>query len=148
MNRSATTSLFSRRSKLAWILLGVLPAVPAFAEDNIHEEVAAALEWRLPANECSKPNNFEHPSNLVDGEVGSYPVERHKLKVRRWQECLETYRERLMRDFELLKGSVRHGLTHQQANQILTKMALIQEVYLSPDGLPDGAVQEEDQNTW
>ena len=49
-----------------------------------------------------------------------------------------------MRGFELLRGSAQHGLTQQQANQILTKMALIQQVYLSPDGVPEEVVLKEE----
>ncbi len=40
---------------------------------------------------------------------------------------------------ERLKGSAQHGLTQKQAHTIVTSMALIQRVYLTPDGVLDEA---------
>ena len=116
----------------------------AFAETDIHDDVIAALNWELPANTCSKPRLIAQSSNIVDGEgaraitdVDSYTIDRYERKERRWEKCIGNYKKRLMSDFEELKDSARHGLTRDQANQILSKMALIQQVYISPGGLLD-----------
>ena len=51
-----------------------------------------------------------------------------------------------MRAFKLLKESVQHGLTQQQANQIFTKMTLIQRVYLTPEEVPEDAALKEEKD--
>jgi len=121
--------------RTTWTVLTLLCPTSSFAEDKLHEEVAAALEWELPVNECSKPRSIERYSLRSDGDVDFSSFDQYKLKEKQRQKCLENYREALLTDFEFLKGSVKHGLTKQQANQILTKMALIQKTYLSPDGV-------------
>ena len=104
----------------------------------------SALAWELPVNEYSKPRSVDRYSLRSDGDVDFSTFDRYKLKEKQRRKCLENYRDGLMMDFKLLKRSVQHGLTQQQANQILTKMALIQRVYLIPDGVPeDAGLQEE-----
>lgn len=41
---------------------------------------------------------------------------------------------------ERLKSSAQHGLTEGQTHAILTNMALIQRVYLAPDGVMEPEV--------
>ena len=144
MKRSTPSSSLHTTLKTTWMLLALFPTAPAFAEDKLHEEVVAALEWELPVNECSKPRSVDRYSLRSDGDVDFSTIDQYKLKKKQRQKCLDNYREGLMRDFELLQGSVQHGLTQQQANQILTKMALIQQVYLSPDGVPEEAILKEE----
>ena len=138
---------------MSWVLAALLTANLIQAESHLHKEVVAALGWELPTNECSKPRLMAQSSNVVDGkgareitDVDSYTIERYNRKEKRWQKCLNKYKERLMKDFERLKGSAQHGLTQQQANQILTKMALIQQVYMSHDGLPEETVTEKEKD--
>jgi len=138
---------------MSWVLAALLSANLTQAESHPHKEVVAALGWELPTNECSKPRLMAQSSNVVDGkgareitDVDSYTIERYNRKEKRWQKCLNKYKERLMKDFERLKGSAQHGLTQQQANQILTKMALIQQVYMSHDGLPEETVTEKEKD--
>ena len=128
------------------ILLTFPLAFYSFAENDLHDNVIAALNWELPANPCSKPRLIAQSSNVVDGEgaraitdVDSYTIDRYERKERRWEKCTGNYKKKLMSDFEELKDSARHGLTQDQANQILSKMALIQQVYMSPDGLLEAA---------
>ena len=115
--------------------------------------VEEAVNYQLPENLCSKPEVIvsgsedaplvQDPANppLVQGsntaniaEMDTAERKRHERKEKRWRKCLAKYKQDLLEDMERLKSSAQHGLTQQQANAILTNMALIQRVYLSPDG--------------
>jgi len=118
--------------------------MPVCAESVPHEKVQAALDWELPANICKKPRLDVVSSNVVDGEgsrtqtdVDSYTIDRYLRKEKRWKSCLEKYKAGLMDDFGELRNSAQYGLTQSQADIILGKLALIQSVYLSPDGRID-----------
>ena len=147
-SKPKSQSIFSR-FKLIWILFTFSLTFQAYAENVTHKEVIAALEWELPANECLKPKLIAQSSNIVDSEgaraitdVDSYTIGRYNRKEKRWRKCVQNYKEELMKDFQKLRGSAKYGLTQDQANAILAKMALIQRIYLSADGLPEETVEE------
>lgn len=116
--------------------------------------VQAALDYQLPENTCSKPDVitgdanvvapiqdpssvslFESSSTVVVSEVDSYERGRQERKEKRWRKCLAKYKQGLLDDFERLNSSAQHGLTEEQAHTILTHMALVQSVFLTPDGV-------------
>ena len=111
MKRSPPSSPVRITLKTTWMLLALFPTAPAFAEDKLHEEVVAALEWELPVNECTKPRSVDRYSLRSDGDVDFSTIDRYKLKEKRWKKYLANYKEGLMRGFELLNGNVQHGLT-------------------------------------
>ena len=75
-------------------------------------------------------------------DVDSYTIKRYERKKKRWEKCVDQYKSKLMKDFERLKNSAQHGLTQDQADQILANMATIQQVYLSPEGLDEEAANQ------
>lgn len=120
--------------------------------------VQAALDYQPPENTCSKPKIianeaivaapiqdsgsaafFQGSNTATVSDVSSYDLERQARKEKRWRRCLAGYKEGLLDDMERLKGSAQHGLTQAQAHTIVTSMALIQRVYLTPDGVLDEA---------
>jgi hypothetical protein len=64
---------------------------------------------------------------------------RFERAEKRWMKCLTKYKKGLMEDFGALRDSARHGLTEDQAKQILSNMADIQAAIESPDGIPKNA---------
>ena len=64
--------------------------------------------------------------------------------MKRWDTCITGYKEDLMNDFETLKSSAQHGLSQAQADTILGKLALIQEVLVSPDAVAGVTAAEAD----
>ena len=123
------------------------------AEQPLHPDIAAALDWSLPENECVQPKMVARSSNIVDGDgsreitdVDNYTIRRYEKKQKRWQKCVNRYKKSLMEDFTKLKDSAQHGLTQDQANAILAKLALIQSVYLTEDALPPEPSPDEDAN--
>jgi len=136
---------------LSSCLLLTLPGV-AFGET--HKDVQAALDYQLRENTCSKPkviasntaasapaqaagsaSFFVGTSTTEVTEVDSYTRRRQERKESRWRSCVAEYKANLLNDMEELKSSARHGITRAQANTILTNMAMIQEVYLTTDGV-------------
>jgi len=120
-----------------WLLL----LLPFFAQAETHAKVQEALDWELPVNTCKKPKMIARSSLVVDAEgeheftdVDSYTIERYDRKRKRWESCLGEYKEALLVDLDELEDSAQYGLTSPQADIILGKMALMQKVYLSPDG--------------
>lgn len=107
-----------------------------------HKSVQAALDWELPVNSCVKPSMPRSGIAFVDDEgttrsfdVDSYQLGRFQRKEKRWKDCVAKYKKKLMRDFEDLTNCAQYGLTKKQADIVLTKMALIQSVYVSPEGI-------------
>jgi hypothetical protein len=125
--------------------LALLLMLPGYAQSETHELVQQALDYELPVNDCERPEIVVSTATVTDGggqtrtqtDADSYTIARYERKENRWQTCVEEYREGLMADFEKLKSSAQHGLTQAQADIIVGKMALLQEVYFSPDGLID-----------
>ena len=127
------------------LLCALVIAYPAIAEtqsQKLHKKVQEALAWELPVNKCTKPKLLVGSKNVVDGEgarevtdVDSYTIQRYERREKRWQSCVEKYKDALMVDFEEMKNSAQYGLTKEQADTILKNMAQIQAVYVSPDGM-------------
>lgn len=133
------------------ICLLLLLILPGYAQCETHEKVQQALDYELPVNDCERPEMIVAASNVVDGESGgsstqtdvdSYTLGRYERKESRWQACVEEYREGLMADFEELKASAQYGLTQAQADIIIGKMALLQEVYFAPDAVLEDSEQQ------
>ncbi|XOV88177.1 MAG: hypothetical protein ACFHX7_25000 [Pseudomonadota bacterium] len=110
-----------------------------------HREVSAALNWQLPANHCEAPKLSGAERDVEDPtgsgaryryDVDSAKLARYQRQQKRWEKCIERYKAQLVKDFGKLKDSARHGLTQEQANSILAKMALIQAVVESPTATP------------
>jgi hypothetical protein len=122
-----------------------------------HEKVQAALDWELPLNVCKKPRFVGYqqdvlahggvishaPTNTTETsegtptvfEVDHYKIDRYERKKRRWESCVSSYKSILLEQFEVLKSSAQYGLTNQQAETILAKLAQIQAAFLSPEGI-------------
>ena len=136
---------------LVFILILLLPySSIAPAQEDLHSEVAWALDWNLPENKCEKPNLISQSYKVTDSEgdrpvsdVDSYTIRRYERKEKRWKKCVDNYKKDLMKDFTRLKDSAQYGLTQEQANSILEKLSLLQKAYLSPDGLPETAPDPE-----
>jgi hypothetical protein len=136
----------ARSIALGWTLL-CIPFCDAYGieplETAVHKEVRKALAWELPVSDCVRPTmpGVRQEVHDVQGttidywDVDSYTFKRYQRKERRWQQCVDRYKDRLRKDFEWLRDSARYGLTKNQANVILGKMKVIQTVLMSPDGI-------------
>jgi len=114
--------------------------------ESTHKKVQAALDWELPVNDCVKPQKPGSGIAIVDGEgttrsfeMDSYELGRYQRKEKRWKSCVAKYKKKLMKDFEELRNCAQYGLTQAQANSILGKMALIQSVDVSSEGIIEPA---------
>ncbi len=119
------------------LLLGCAVSVST-VEAAIHAKVQQALDWELPALECTKPKIRGAGIAITDGsgdrtqtDVDSYTLARNERKMKRWNTCVSNYKQRLNTDFETLKDCAQYGLTKDQANIILGKMKLIQTTIIS-----------------
>jgi len=137
------------------VLLSCLVLVlPGLAFGQTHKAVQAALDYQLPQNTCLKPKViaadttasapaqasgsaafFVGSSTSEISDVDSYTRKRLERKESRWKSCVASYKDGLLDDMEELKSSATHGLTQQQAQTILANMALIQQVYMTQDGV-------------
>ncbi len=114
-----------------------------------------ALSYRLPENPCTPPDvvsdgtnssapvqdpsgvpYFQGSSTATISDTDYYERERQGRKEKRWKKCLAEYKEGLLEDMERLKSSAQHGLTEAQAHAIVAHLVLIQDAYLSPNGIP------------
>ena len=128
------------RIGLVWVLVLVVPTMSLAAET--HKKVRAALDYDIPVNKCRKPKSLIKMTDMTDSEgattvydVDTNQLNRAKRKEKRWQSCVEKYKRALLEDFTELKNSAQYGLTQAQANTILGKMADIQSVIMSVDGI-------------
>ena len=132
----------------------LLLALPGLVFGETHKDVQAALDYKLRENMCSKPKIiiadtavnapvqaagsaafFVGSSTAVVTNVDSYTRRRQERKGSRWRSCLARYKADLLNDMEELKSSARHGISREQANTILTNMAMIQQVFMTLDGV-------------
>ncbi len=120
---------------MPWIIvtlaLTLLIAAPtAVAEQTeMHPEVKKALEYRLRKNTCEPPKRRQ--SNVVSGQS-----RKMKKALEKYENCIIDYKKEIFEDFNQLKGSAQYGLTQDQADQILRKMAVIQKAIESKFGVP------------
>lgn len=126
-------------------LVLVVPAVSLAAET--HEEVQVALDYSMPLNSCKKPRSIVIMANIIDSDgeggvarsdVDSYTINRLKRKEKRWQTCVTKYKKELLQDLAELRNCAQYGLTQEQGNIILEKMADIQAVVMTVDGIKPG----------
>ena len=132
---------------LASVLLLALAGATYAGEETpeVHSKVQAALDWQLPANTCKKPQLRGAEWDIVEGDsdatfrfdVDSYELDRFARKQKRWTSCVSKYKKGLLKEFEILKDCAQYGLTQRQAEIILGKMALIQSVVTSPEGVTE-----------
>ncbi|HIG40252.1 MAG: hypothetical protein ABGY96_07905 [bacterium] len=132
------------KSKLVFLGLLILP-FSTFADDvEVHEKVQAALDYQIPLNDCTKPRSIERVAEMsgsggegdvTQSDVDSYTMDRVRRKEKRWETCVEDYKDELLEDFNQLKNSAQFGLTQDQAKAILQKMADIQAVVVTEDGI-------------
>ena len=132
------------RAKILCLTILIAAFGSASAEEQkVHNKVQAALDWELPPNGCTEPKIRGVGTGLINEEgatqtydVDSYQIGRFGRKQKRWHSCVSKYKDALLDDFTELKNSAQHGLTQQQADIILGKMALIQSALRSPNGFP------------
>jgi len=114
----------------AVVLTGLLGWQSALAESQgMHPEVAKALAYQLPKNECQPPKRRK--SNVSSGQL-------RKLEraLTRYENCIKDYKADILEDYGQLKESANFGLTQPQADTILKKMGRIQLAIQSKYGLP------------
>ena len=123
------------------LLCGFLLLLPIGAgAAEIHKEVLSALDWELPQNTCKKPPFLGAGADIIDASgmkrrygIDTYKLERHQRKQQRYDNCMTQYRTGLAKDFEELKSSAQYGLTQEQSNIILGKMASIHSILAPPE---------------
>ena len=131
------------------------------AADTLHAEVKWAIAWQLPANTCKAPRlkGYDYNTLKAGGYFGGpqsqvangdalfdldyYEIKRFERKRKRWQVCIEEYKDTLREDFDRLMASAQYGLTQTQANAILGHMAYLQAVLRTEDALPVNNSEEE-----
>jgi hypothetical protein len=127
----------------------LLLVLPFYSEAETHAEVQEALDWELPVNTCKKPKIIAQSSNVSnsDGQgdrevtdVDSNTIMRYERKLARFESCVDEYKEALLVEFDEMKNCAQYGLSSEQADIILGKMALMQKVYLTADGIVEEAV--------
>jgi len=130
----------------------LLVALPWYLVAETHPAVQAALEYQLPANTCGEQvivlinestgpaqesgatSFFEGSSTASVSDIDGYERKRLERKEKRRLLCVTDYKETLLAAFEALKNSAQHGISREQADIILKNMALIQSVYMTPNG--------------
>jgi len=137
-------------------ILGIsLLLLPSLSFAETHEKVQAAMDYELPENTCVKPKKFVRKTEVVGApmpasgavpifegsgadeitDMDSHTINRLKRKEERWHACVSDFKTTLLNDMEELKASAQYGLTQDQANIILGKMAQIQKVYMTAEGV-------------
>ena len=143
----------------------LLLLTPWVVEAEVHKAVQAALDYEIPENTCVKPKTtfteksvtapaqdagsasfFEGSSASNVTDTDSYTRNRAARKEKRWKKSVDKYKKGLLADMETLKSSAQHGLTQAQAETILGKMATIQAVYMTPDGVLEPAEAQASAN--
>ena len=110
---------------------------------EIPPEVEAALNWNLPVNQCTPPHAFLGMS-LINEEGVSNSTRKlnpgqQRMAARKkatYDKCIIDYKNNLIMEWKILKGVPQYGVTQDQAETILARMAFIQTVIESPLALP------------
>ncbi len=140
--------------KIIVLALTLLVLYPMSSSAETHPAVQAALDYEIPTHQCGDPivlpgdtevtaqqnsagqaSFFEGSSTASVSDTDHYSRKRLERKGKRQKKCVAKYKKGLLSDMETLKGSASHGLTQEQANTILGHIKLIQEVYMSPNGV-------------
>ncbi|XOV84676.1 MAG: hypothetical protein ACFHXK_06055 [bacterium] len=140
------------RTILFTVFFSVMAAQSVHAADSpkVHKKVQQALDWELPQNKCVFPKapgkrkqvTDDMGSTHTEWDVDTYTLKRYQRKENRWKKCVERYKTSLGKEFETLKASAQYGLTQPQAETILAKMKLIQQVMMSESGQLENATAQ------
>lgn len=134
----------SKLKPWCFLTLLVLPCSLYAEKAEVHEEVQTALDYQMPLNDCKKPKEIEQMSAVLDrggegdvtqSDIDSYTMDRLLRKQKRWESCVQAYKDELLADLATLGDSAQYGLTSEQATSILQKMADIQSVVMTVDGI-------------
>lgn len=83
-----------------------------------HPEVAWALAYALPADECQRPN-------VRRGNDNATRAEKFRRQAKRYTGCVKTYQEARLIDFNRIKDAAVHGLTTAQAQALRSHLQAI-----------------------
>ena len=110
----------------------------AFAD--VHPEVQKSLDYQLPVSECGdepllrgEKTFRDKAEKAAETDIDHYTRKRHERKHKRWSKCNNKYRDVLMKDFNRLKDSAKHGMTQAQAQVVMGHMKSIQDVLRPPE---------------
>lgn len=113
----------------------------AVIAQDVHPDVHAALDWKLPAHDCEPPRVKQ--SHVTSGQERKY-----KKAAQKYEKCMNKYKSGLVEDQKKMMVSATHGLTQDQADIIMGHMKVIQKI-LQPDILPPvSAVDLGDPSTY
>ena len=134
--------------KLILLLIFSSSSISLFSEE-ISPEVKAALNWNLRANQCMPPEAFL--GMILINEEGVRNTTRklnpgqQRMAVRKktdYDHCIIDYKNNLVTEWKMLKDVPQYGITQEQAEIILAKMAFIQKVIESPVASPPESATE------
>jgi hypothetical protein len=146
--------------KTKLIIFLLILVIPNLVNAKTHKKVQAALDYDMPENICKKPTKFANTKSTAtapaqsssgtdvfsgggsvnNSDTDSYTIRRLEKKEQKWRKCVDKYKADLLKDMATLKASAQYGLTQTQATEIVAKMRGIQDVYMTPDGVPDPAI--------
>ena len=107
-----------RRQLIASLItLFILPA-KGFAQD-VHPEVQAALDWKIPTNECEL--------RIRQTNVGGMD-RRSQKAIENFAKCNVGYLDGLIEQQSNLMAVARHGLTQEQADIIMGYIVVIKRI--------------------
>ena len=122
------------------VLISGLVVFSTSAFADVHPEVQKSLDYQLPASECGDEPTLRGVNTFRDSaekasqtDVDHYTRKRHERKHKRWSKCNDKYRDVLMKDFNRLKDSAKHGMTQAQAQVVMGHMKSIQDVLRPPE---------------
>ena len=117
-----TLTLAMLATLTAPVLAEELPAAVApgagQAATSTHPDVQRALDYTLPQADCPRPQ-------MSRGSNDPTAVDRFKRAMKRYTDCLKAYDETLFNDLTFLHGSVAHGATQAQAEQIGARLLAV-----------------------
>ncbi len=109
------------------------------ANAEIHPEVQAALDWPFPKYECERPV-------LKKSRVATTQTRKFQKAIKKFKACVDDYKQLLLTENDKLMAVASHGLTSAQAEIILGKIKVIQEILKRSAGGPTGKTQPNVEN--
>ena len=111
--------------------------VPASAAVAAHPDVQRALAYKLPVANCERPQ-------MSRGSNDATAVERFQRSMKRYTQCLRAYDETLYGDLLFLHGSIAHGASQAQAEQIGLRIVAVGQAIgmLKANGIQLSAEQQ------
>ncbi len=98
--------------------------IPAAGLAEIHPEVQAALDWKLPPSGCEQPR-VKQSSVIPDRN------RKFDKAAKKYRKCMKKYHASLMKQHQEMMEVAKHGLTQEQAEIILGHMRDIQNVMVT-----------------